>query len=427
MANILIDGYNLGITKGTGVATYARNLTREVSSLGHDVSLLYGESIGDKADPLLREIGFFDPDEKKKSSFVQAVGTARQALSSFGVKKPRELAVSGAVVSRSFEARLPPANRVYNSDKLFRKSTIGFWIGQRFAQVELPERIDVAHWTYPLPISLKGAANIYTLHDLVPLRLPYTTLDNKRHYLKLVRKIAERADHIVTVSENSKRDIVEMLGVNEEMVSNTYQSVSIPASMTESSETELARRIEAGFGIGYKDYLIFWGSIEPKKNIHRMIEGYLASGVSTPLVIVGAQAWKSEDELRLLKNQNASFSKRVIQLSYLPLDTLVQLIRGARAALFPSLYEGFGLPALEAMVLGTPVICSNTSSLPEVVGDAALTVDPYSSMSIASAIRQIDSDEGLRTEISQRGLAQAALFSPEAYRQRLDALYRKLT
>jgi glycosyltransferase involved in cell wall biosynthesis len=128
----------------------------------------------------------------------------------------------------------------------------------------------------------------------------------------------------------------------------------------------------------------------------------------------------------MLKNESLRSEKRIIQLSYAPFSQLVSLIRGARAALFPSLYEGFGLPVLEAMLLGTPVICSNTASLPEVAGDAALSVDPHDSQALASAIREMDSDADLRDALSRHGLAQARLFSPASYRERLNELYRQL-
>jgi glycosyltransferase involved in cell wall biosynthesis len=187
--------------------------------------------------------------------------------------------------------------------------------------------------------------------------------------------------------------------------------------------------------VGYKEYFLFWGSIEPKKNIGRMIEAYLSSGVDAPLVIVGAQAWKSEQELRLLNDEVIRYltiadgqvrtKKRVIQLSYAPFSLLVSLIRGAKGALFPSLYEGFGLPALEAMLLGTPVICADTASLPEVVGDAAVMVDPYDVAALSNAIRTIDHDADLRTELTARGIKRASNFTPEKYRENLKALYSR--
>jgi len=330
------------------------------------------------------------------------------------------------VLSDAVAGPLPIGDRIFNGEDLFHRANAGFAVGRGFSKVHMPANIDLAHWTYPLPIEAKGAANIYTMHDLVPLRLPYTTLDNKRAYLKLVKQIASRADHIVTVSECSKRDIIDLLGIPEERVTNTYQSVAIPDDALKFSDEEVQRIVEGGFDVGYKDYYLFWGSIEPKKNIHRMIEGYLASGAEAPLVIVGARAWKSEEELRLVTEAAGRGKSRIIQLSYCPQGTLVNLIRGAKAAIFPSLYEGFGLPALEAMLLGTPVIGSNTGSLPEVIGDAGLQVDPYDSKAIAGAFSQIETDDGLRAELIVKGKAQAELFSPTAYRKRLDAPYRKL-
>jgi len=426
MARLLIDGYNMGLAKGTGVATYGRNLCGEAGALGHDVSVVYGQRFGDRGNPLLREVAFFDPVETKRRRVPEALRTVRHALTGPIGHAPREVNLSGSVISREFVGRLPSCRRIYNGEDLFQAGAASFTLWGNLASVRMPERQDLAHWTYPLPVRATGCPNLYTLHDLVPLRLPYTTLDNKKRYLRLLEKIARKADRIVTVSECSKRDIVEILKVDESRVFNTYQSVSLPASILSRDVNDVVRDVEGATGVPYKGYFLFWGSIEPKKNIDRLIEAYLASGVSSPLVIVGARAWKSEEQLRLLKNERLRSDKRIIQMSYAPLSLLISLIRGARAALFPSLYEGFGLPVLEAMLLGTPVICSNTASLPEVAGDAALSVDPYDSHALSRAIRDMDSDEDLRTELSRRGEAQCTLFSPKAYRKRLAELYREV-
>jgi len=269
----------------------------------------------------------------------------------------------------------------------------------------------------------------------VPLRLPYTTLDHKRRYLKMLRRLDRVAEHFVTVSESSKRDLIDLVGIAPERITNTYQSVDIPEKYRTKAEDQVAREVEGLTGFDYKGYLLFWGSLEPKKNIGRMIEAYLSSQIDTPLVVVGAQAWKAEQELKLLGETGTAYGalerqrgarKRIIRLPYAPFPLLVSLIRGAKAALFPSLYEGFGLPVLEAMQLGTPVISSNTSSLPEVAGDAALMVDPYDTSAITSAIRQMDADADLRAEFVTRGVKQAALYAPAVYREKLKTLYQKL-
>jgi glycosyltransferase involved in cell wall biosynthesis len=303
-------------------------------------------------------------------------------------------------------------------------------------RVRLPEKPDLMHWTYPMPLRIGGIPNLYTLHDLVPLRLPYTTLDNKRQYLKMVRKIAQTADHIVTVSESAKADIMTILGVPEKRITNTYQAVNIPAKYRDKPTQIVELELRGTFGLDYKDYYLFWGSIEPKKNVGRIIESYLASGVKAPLVIVGAQAWKSEDELKLLDDDHlrtmiridneTRVKRKIIQLSYAPFPLLVSLIRGAKCTIFPSLYEGFGLPVLESMLLGTPVISSNTASIPEVAGEAAILVDPYDSQKIAQAIRDVDNDEGLRSSLVSAGLIQAKKFSGIEYACRLKKLYGSL-
>ncbi|MXO90858.1 glycosyltransferase family 4 protein [Pontixanthobacter aquaemixtae] len=433
---ILIDGYNLGLEKGTGVATYARNLSYELRDLGHKVSVLYGNRGSLNRDDLLREIAFFDGNVEQPR-ILEMIERARAAMRLPFRYRAKQIPMSGRVISRTFAARLPYYDAIYNSTDLFKNAQSAFWLWKRLMNIKLPEAPDLAHWTYPLPVRIKDAPNIYTMHDLVPLRLPYTTLDNKRRYLRLMRLIGDRADHIVTVSENSKQDLIDLLGIPEQKITNTYQSVQIPAKFREKPDDQVAREVEGVTGFGYKEYFLFWGSLEPKKNIGKMIEAYMASEVSTPLVIIGAQAWKAEKELALLNEdamEKSAFGsiertrgarKRIIRLDYVPFGMLVSLIRGAKAALFPSLYEGFGLPALEAMLLKTPVICSNTSSLPEVVGDAARMVDPYDSQAISTAIRELDADVDLRADLTARGIKQAARYSQENYRDRLQSVYAR--
>jgi glycosyltransferase involved in cell wall biosynthesis len=287
-----------------------------------------------------------------------------------------------------------------------------------------------------LPLLLPGALNITTMHDLVPLRLPYTTLDNKRRYFRLHRLLGRQAAHIVTVSEASKRDIVGLLGMPPERVTNTWQAVDIPRKFTELPLPEAQAEVAGSFGLEPGRFWLYFGAIEPKKNVGRLIQAFLASGVDGPLVIAGKKAWQSEQELRLmfddhirsmvLEGHTLRTRRKIILLDYVPFRLLVGLIRSARAVLFPSLYEGFGLPALEAMLLGTPVITSDTASMPEVVGDAAITIDPYDIGALVQAIQAVDRDPELRARMAEAGPRRAALFSPERYAARLATLYAGL-
>jgi glycosyltransferase involved in cell wall biosynthesis len=172
--------------------------------------------------------------------------------------------------------------------------------------------------------------------------------------------------------------------------------------------------------------------LEPKKNVRRLIDAYLASDVDVPLVLVVAGGWQNDAEMRLLAEQHECERVRkrsgrgIHRLDYVSLAGLVTLVRGARAVIFPSLYEGFGLPVLESMVLGTPVVASRESALPEVAGEAALLVDPYDTDQIARAIATIVNDADLRAELARRGPLQAAKFSVERYRERVAEVYAAL-
>ena len=256
------------------------------------------------------------------------------------------------------------------------------------------------------------------------MRMPYTTLDNKRLYTRLIRGCLAIGDHVCTVSEASRRDIMDLFGVPPDRITNTWQS-AIPAPAPVQTSAELAAWLHGLFALEHCGYFLFFGALEPKKNVGRLLEAYLASGIQTPLVIVGGRAWKSEGEMRLLQGPSAGLSAatRVRQFDYMPRPWLTALIRGARGVMFPSLYEGFGLPVLEAMQLGAPVVTSTESSLPEVAGDAALLVNPYDTAASASAMQRMDSDPALRERLSAAGLAQAERFSVSAYQGRLTALY----
>jgi glycosyltransferase involved in cell wall biosynthesis len=356
------------------------------------------------------------------------MASLRSLTSPFG-RVARAIAASGEVIRRQVEPSAPPCDGVWAVRDLFHGANRGYGALGRFTPLRFSGSDagtpDVVHWTSPLPIRASKTHNLYTIHDLVPLRLPFATLDNKRRFLSLCREICATADKVVTVSEHSKRDLVRILGIDEARVTVTYQSVELPDTLLARTDEDVAREIAGVFGLDWRGYFIFFGAIEPKKNLARVIEAYLASGVDAPLIIIGGKAWLDEDETQMLDEELAD--DRIRRYEYLPFPLLTSLIRGARATLLPSLYEGFGLPVLESMLLRTPVLASTAGSLPEVAGDAAVLVDPYDTQAIRSAIIALDADADLRAELSDRGLRQAAKFSPENYQERLAELYRPFT
>jgi glycosyltransferase involved in cell wall biosynthesis len=430
---ILYETHNLTLASGTGIATYARNLAEAAAGMGLEPWALFGVARNlSRKDERLNEILSFDSDPDEVPSFID---NAWRTVSALGGLHPARLPSTGIVIG-TFADRLRPFSEVYAITRMVEISALYFKTFRTAAQVRLPETPDIFHATHAIPLAVKGAANIYTIHDLVPLRLPYTTRDDKKYLYKLYSHLAKTADQIVTVSEHSRRDIVELLGVDERRVTNTYQAIEIPENILLREDEELEEDLRRYFDLGLREYFLFSGAIEPKKNISNLIDAYAASGTSLPLIVAGGGGWMNRDELKKIRDERfASFRisdgglrqvRQVRRLPYLPRDQLLTLIKGAKALLFPSIYEGFGLPVIEAMALGTPVITSNVSSLPEVAGDSALLVNPHSVEEISRAISAVEHDADLRLELSTRGRIHARKFSRAAYAERLATLYSQL-
>ncbi|WP_164868000.1 glycosyltransferase family 4 protein [Rhodovarius crocodyli] len=407
----LIDGHNLALSQGTGIATYARGMAAALDGLGASHGIVGG------ADP-------------GRSTRPGRVGGALRLV--------RRLALRGGIAWRGglplrqdtpdcpMPAGLPPGGASFTARDCFGLAHLGLRAGGGMLEL-LPEGRPpaVMHWTYPTALHLKGAPNLYSVLDLIPLLMPETVLMDIPLHRRLLGLIAARADHIVTISEWSRRDIIRELGVAEDRVTNTWLAVDPDPEALAMPPDRIAALL-GRHGLSSQGYFLFFAAIEPRKNLRRLIEAHLASGVAAPLIVVGKKAWLWERELEALAGRENSPDGRVRLLGHLPRAELMALVRGARAACFPSLYEGFGLPALEAMALGTPVLTSTASCMPEVVADAAMCVDPLSVQAMAEALRALDQGAELRARLAAAGPGRAAFFSAAAYRERLGMLLGRL-
>ena len=416
---ILYDGKNMSLTAGTGIATYARNLIGAANELGHRSHVLYGENAGFHHDPLLREIEFFDhhPRLRRRTKFREYPSLSLRSLLP---PRPYEINAGDNVIRRNFESKMPNVAGLWNSRLLYDYCDTTYRLFGRFITLKNPMAADVAHWTYPVPLRLKGARNIYTIHDLVPLKLPFTTLDRKRQFYRMIRQICASADLVVTISEQSKRDIHSLFKIADEKVVNTYQAVTIPQKYLNAPEDTVRTALKGLHDLDYKNYILFYGAIEPKKNVGRLIEAYLASGLDMPLVIVGKDGWLVDDELALLETPVAK--GRVVRINHVRFPDLVNLIRGARMLAFPSLYEGFGLPIVEGMMCNTPVLTSNLGSTAEIAGGAALLVDPYDIGDIRDGLIKLARDDDFCADLVRRGSRRTNEFTPDAHKKRLQRL-----
>lgn len=435
-ASVGIDGYNLALARGTGVATYARTLARAVGDMGCKVDLVFGVPVPQKTPDNLREAVFFSrlmEDEGFDGRANRKV-TWRGGIKRFlQLPRPREMInipLSGRLVVQDFSSRLPPFQRLWSHGNLFDIAHRHFRRYGDFLEIRIESAPEVMHWTYPVPIRLAGAKNVYTIHDLVPFKLPHTTLDDKQFVGRMISKCISTADLICTVSDCSRKDLIELFSAPPDKVINTYQATDLISSSDDAfDEGRWQLKIRQLFDLEPGEYFLFFGAIEPKKNVGRLIEAYLSADLRRPLVIVGGRGWRSEQELKLVNGghgRKLKAAENIVQVDYLPRALLRLLIRGARGVFFPSLYEGFGLPALEAMSLGAPLIFGDTGGLPEVAGAAGLAIDPYDVQGLTKAFERIDTDADLRARLSADGLLQADRFSMTRYQERLGDLYARL-
>ncbi|MGB4147031.1 MAG: glycosyltransferase family 1 protein [Acetomicrobium sp.] len=275
--------------------------------------------------------------------------------------------------------------------------------------------VDVAHFTNFTAFPIRGAKTVLTVHDLAFLRFPRTI--ELKNYITLkacLRFSLDIADRIIVPSFSTKKDIVDLYKYPEEKI------VVIPLGVNHDIYMPIAdihslNAFKQKHSLGR--YILFLGTLEPRNNAARLLDAYSIlckkMGVEqTPdLIFGGGRGWKNKVFEVKYQNLDKSIRNKIRFLGYLPQEELPLLYSGADVFVFPSLWEGFGLPPLEATACGTPVVTSNVSSLPEVVGDAAILVDPNSAEEIADAIYQILIDEHLALSLRSAGLTQAAKFT----------------
>ena len=256
-----------------------------------------------------------------------------------------------------------------------------------------------------------------TVHDLAFLRLPHTvqreTLDNLRRHFP---GVLFAADALIAVSSATAGDLEDVGGVSRRRVHVIHEGV----------DPEFATRGSAPPGALPARYLLFVSTLEPRKNVVNLLEAFaraVAQGYPGDLVLVGRWGWQTESAQQALRR--SPVRARVRHLNYLDREALSAVMRGAEALVFPSLLEGFGLPVVEAMACGVPVIVSRASSLPEVAGDAALYVDPHDPSDIAAAIGRLAGDPALRACLGAHGRARAARFRWEETARATAAVLRR--
>jgi glycosyltransferase involved in cell wall biosynthesis len=294
----------------------------------------------------------------------------------------------------------------------------------RISQDRMFRGIDLFHATDHLLPRLVRAKSVFTLHDLVFRFYPHTHKPLNRWFLTLMMpRFLRAADAVIAVSESSKKDAVRIYGIDEAKITVIYEGVS-PHFRGASPEAISAVRHKYGLP---DEFILSLGTIEPRKNLTALLEAYhhlRNDGSSLGLVIVGKKGWLYSGFFNRMRE--LGLENNIVFPGFVPDEDLPALYSAAALFVFPSLYEGFGLPVLEALACGAPVIASNASSLPEVAGEAALLVDPSSVEALVRAAREALSNGRLREHLQERGPKQAAKFNWQRAARETLAVYTSL-
>lgn len=312
----------------------------------------------------------------------------------------------------------------------FYRKLIFFWKYVPFSiNFLIKENFDIYHsFDLRLPHKIKGKS-IMTIYDLIPFLFPGLCKNiNSKYFYNYMKSNAERADIIITISEYSKKEIIKLLKISEEKIKIVPAGIDILKYSKNNSMHEIKNIIDK-----YKlpsKFILYLGALEPRKNIPNIILGfskYKEERVDSDikLVIAGKKAWQYENIFKTY--ELSKYKKDIIFTDYIDEKDKVILYKMAKLFIFPSLYEGFGMPVLEAMASGTPVITSNNSSLPEVVGEAGILVNPNSIIEISRAIAKIlDGEEDYINDLIAKGKEQAKKFTWENSTKLLEDIYEMM-
>ena len=327
-----------------------------------------------------------------------------------------------------FQHRKQPESLIQQAN--FQRRTLYAPVHRGLEQFMLPLELmryglDLLHSTDFIPPLYSAIPSVITVHDLAFLHWPnFLTKDSAAYYGQIDRAV-RHARHIIVPSQSTKQDLIGILGTPDTKVSIIYEAPNptfrpLPIETTRKAVTKQ-------FGIPYS-YIFFISTIEPRKNVNGLLTAFRHlldkyNVTDTGLVLAGSPGWLYDETMELVKKLN--LEEKTFFLGRITDEDLHNLYVGARFHIHPAHYEGFGLPPLEAMACGTPTIVSNVSSLPEVVNDAALLVDPKDTEEIAVAMHRLLTDQDLYTELRDKGLKRAGCFNWElAARSTLDVYHR---
>ena len=323
-----------------------------------------------------------------------------EALATYRIEKGLSIQVFSSSWKDRLSNTLPPEVRAFDR-KVPVKLLNWFWHHREWPSIETltQESFDIVHSPSPLLIPSRHAATLVTIHDIDFLRNPkHGNREIRRDYPTLARSHAQRADGVIVPSSYTKNEVSHALTISPDKIT------VCPNGAPSWSARPLPRQGR---------HILFVGTISPRKNIDRLLTAYatLRQQLDNPPPLVLAGQATSEAAITLKRLSATPLAGHVHLTGYVSEDSLLDLYNEAILVVLPSLDEGFGIPALEAMTLGIPLVAAHTGALPEVVGDAGLLVDPLAPATITNALKRLVTDSSLRDHLSLAGLTRASLFS----------------
>lgn len=316
------------------------------------------------------------------------------------------------------------ANIAHFSGLLYRTASVVLPIPHKWF---FKQKSDITHFfNYIAPPGVDGKT-VITVHDMVYRTYPETVRGRTKKILDMgLASSMKRADMIVTVSEFSKSEIIRYFPQHESKIRVVPCGVDLDR-FKPCQQPERIPEVKKKLGID-GEYFLYVGTIEPRKNLERLINAYNIfcqhEKDAPKLVLAGGKGWLYDGIFQRVTD--LKLEDKVLFTQYIPDEDMNPLMCGALAFVFPSIYEGFGIPPLEAMACGVPVLASNAASLPEVTGDCAVTCDPYSEEEIAEGLRRLYSDSELRADLSRRGLERAKTLTWDSSAEKLYSVYKEL-
>jgi len=308
------------------------------------------------------------------------------------------------------------------------------WLARLWHRAHIPlpiesfvGRVDLYHATdFVLPPTLSRTRTLLTVHDVSFVRVPDAASPGLQAYLdRVVPRSVWRSDHILADSQATKADLIDLYNLPSEKITVLLSGVDKHFRRVDEGDVLLTTRTR--YNLGTTPYILSVGTVQPRKNYGRLIQSLARlreSAYDIKLVIAGGRGWLEDPIYETIRNTH--MQNHVQFIGFANEADLPALYSAAYCCAFPSLYEGFGLPILEAMACGTPVVTSNLSSLPEVAGDAAITVDPYDIDALTNALKRLLDDQSLYQSLIHKGYERVKLFSWEQSARQLRQIYSDL-